>query len=310
MDNQMKPSRSLTTARLGRPLALLLLAAGTALASPSLLAKDHDDKDHDRHHKASASAQWVEDLRQGRIRLEGDDAAVDMLILGRDIPIPYDYIATLMRTPNAFGQGAACIICHSTSDPAKSYRGLNLSTCEGIKAGSTEPPVRPIFAPGQPAKKSILGRRMRNNRMPLGVHFSAKPNDHNITTVFNWIQAGAKKDEHFKKEVQPLFKTDNAFAADTPSCTTCHLSNQEPPSFHELDLTSHEGIMLGADSVAKGVDKATATPVVIPGQPLESGLYQHLVEDRMPPGIPPTADRDHPNTLILLRWIEQGASCG
>ena len=308
MDNQMKPSRSLTTARLGRPLALLLLAAGTALASPSLLAKDHDDKDHDKHHKASASAQWVEDLRQGRIRLEGDDAAVDMLILSRNIPIPYDYIATLMRTPNAFGQGAACIICHSSSDPAKSYRGLNLSTCEGIKAGSTEPPVRPIFVPGQPAKKSILGRRMRNNRMPLGVHFSAKPNDQNITTVFNWIQAGAKKDEHFKKEVQPLFKTDNAFAADTPSCTTCHLSNQEPPSFHELDLTSHEGIMLGADSVAKGVDKAT--PVVIPGQPLESGLYQHLVEDRMPPGIPPTADRDHPNTLILLRWIEQGASCG
>jgi hypothetical protein len=25
------------------------------------------------------------------------------------------------------------------------------------------------------------------------------------------------------------------------------LSNQEPPSFHELDLISHAGIMLGAD---------------------------------------------------------------
>lgn len=95
----MKPSTRLSPARRWRPLALLLLAAGTGLASPGLLAKDHDDKDHDKHHKTSASAQWVEDLRQGRIRLEGDDAAVDMLILSRNIPIPYDYIATLMRTP-------------------------------------------------------------------------------------------------------------------------------------------------------------------------------------------------------------------
>ena len=133
----MKPSTRLSPARRWRPLALLLLAAGTGLASPGLLAKDHDDKDHDKHHKTSASAQWVEDLRQGRIRLEGDDAAVDMLILSRNIPIPYDYIATLMRTPNAFGQGAACIICHSSTDPAKSYRGLDLSTCEGIRKGST-----------------------------------------------------------------------------------------------------------------------------------------------------------------------------
>ena len=85
MDNHVKPSPRLSPARLWRPLAVLLLAAGTGLTSPGLLAKDHDDKD--KHHKASASAQWVEDLRQGRIRLEGDDAAVDMLILGRNIPI-------------------------------------------------------------------------------------------------------------------------------------------------------------------------------------------------------------------------------
>jgi hypothetical protein len=29
----------------------------------------------------------------------------------------------------------------------------------------------------------------------------------------------------------------------------------------------------------------------------------------MPPGISPSEERDHPNTLILLRWIEQGALC-
>jgi hypothetical protein len=85
------------------------------------------------------------------------------------------------------------------------------------------------------------------------------------------------------------------------------MSNQEPPSFHELDLTSYEGIMLGADSVAKGVDNATK--VIIPGKPELSGVFQHLVEDRMPPGIDPTEDRDHSNTQILFAWVKQGAKC-
>ena len=290
-----------------RPLATLILAVLIGLVSPSLLAgkQDHDDKEKPK--KSSVNADWIEDLREGKISLAGDDAAVDMLILQRHIPIPYDYIATLMRTPNAFGQGVACIICHSSNDPTKSYRGLDLSTCQGIRKGSTEPPARPVFDPGKPAKKSILGRRLRNNRMPLGVHFSTHAKPESVTAVLNWITAGAKNDAQFQDQVLPLFKTDGAFAEGSPACTQCHLSNQEPPSFHELDLTSYEGIMLGADSVAKGVDKATK--IVIPGKPEESGLYQHLVEDRMPPGIPPTADRDHPNTLILLRWIEQGANC-
>lgn len=289
------------------PLVTLILIGVMGLTSPVLLADKYEDDDDDRPAEVSVNADWIEDLRQGKIGLAGDDAAVDMLILQRHIPIPYDYIATLMRTPNAFGQGVACIICHSSTDPAKSYRGLDLSTCEGIRKGSTEPPARPLFEPGKPAKTSILGRRMRNNRMPLGVHFSTHAKAESVTAVRNWIAAGAKNDATFQDQVLPLFKADNAFAEGSPGCTQCHMSNQEPPSFHELDMTSYAGIMLGADSVAKGVDKATK--IVIPGKPEESSLYQHLVEDRMPPGIPPTADRDHPNTLILLRWIEQGATC-
>ena len=85
------------------------------------------------------------------------------------------------------------------------------------------------------------------------------------------------------------------------------MSNQEPPSFHEMNLTTYEGIMLGADSVANGV--ANATKVVIPGYPELSPIYQHLTEDRMPPGIDPSEDRDHPNTQILFAWIKQGAQC-
>jgi hypothetical protein len=85
------------------------------------------------------------------------------------------------------------------------------------------------------------------------------------------------------------------------------MSNQEPPSFHELNLRTYAGVMLGADSVAKGIDKATK--VVIPGNPDLSGLWQHLVEDRMPPGISPAENRDHPSTSILSLWIKQGAKC-
>ena len=251
---------------------------------------------------------WLQDLRDGKVKLEGDHAAVGALILERDIAIPYDYIATLMRTPNAFGQGPACIVCHSSANPAHSYRGLDLSTCDGLRAGSREAPSRPLFQPGQKAPgKSILGRRLRNNRMPLGVHFAVSTDTPAYAAVRRWIADGAPNDARFAQTVLPLFNRDNVFAPDTPACTTCHMSNQEPPSFHELDLTSYEGIMLGADSVAKGVNNATK--VVIPGQPEASGLFQHLVEDRMPPGISPTEDRDHPNTLILLRWIEQGARC-
>lgn len=255
----------------------------------------------------SINRAWLDDLRAGRAKIEGDHAAVEALILRRDIPIPYSYIATLMRTPNAFGQGPACIVCHSSSNPKTSYRGLDLSTCRGMRRGSAEAPARPIFAPGKPAGKSILGRRLRNNRMPLGVHFTTGVNSDAFSAVRQWIADGAPDDARFRDTVLPLFRTENAFAPDTPACTTCHMSNQEPPSFHELDLTSHAGIMLGADSVAKGVQNATK--VVIPGKSEESSLLQHLVEDRMPPGIAPTEDRDHPNTRILLRWIEQGARC-
>lgn len=280
-----------------------LLVAFVALASGPVLA----DKDKERLMDRTLNHEWLEHIQKQGVNLQGDHDAVEAMIIGRNIPITYDYIATLMRTPNAFGQGPACIVCHASSSPKTSYRGLDLSTCDGMKAGSTETPARPIFTPGEKASKSILGRRLRNNRMPLGVKFSVSTDSKAYAAVRTWIADGAKDDEQFKKVVLPLLKKNNAFAPNTPSCTTCHMSNKEPPSFHELNLGSYKGIMLGADSVAKGVGNATR--VVIPGKPDESSLLQHLVEDRMPPGIAPTEDRDHPNTRILQRWIEQGARC-
>ena len=249
----------------------------------------------------------ADDIADGKISVEGDDAAVNELILKRNIPIPYSYIDTLMHVPNAFGPGPACVVCHSSNDPAASYRGLDLASCEGIRLGATEEPARALFVPGQDPKREILGRRLRNNRMPLGVSFDVPTDSYAINLVEDWIRGGAPNDANFAENVLPLFSTEGAFAPDSPACTDCHMSNQEPPSFHELDLSSYEGIMLGADSVAKGVDNATK--VVIPGAPELSGVWQHLAENRMPPGISPFENRDHPNTQILFLWVKQGAKC-
>lgn len=273
-------------------------ATATALALAAVAAADE---------KKSVNEQYLEDLREGKVHIEGDHAAVTELILNRNIPIPYSYIEQLMASPNAFGSGPACVVCHSSPDPAVSYRGLDLSTCDGIKAGSTETPARPIFVAGEDPKREILGRRLRNNRMPLGVSFNVDHSTDVIKAVEAWIATGASNDDNFQKNILPLFNTANVFGEDTPACAECHMSNEEPPSFHELDLTSYEGIMLGADSVAKGVDKATK--VIIPGHPELSGVFQHLTEDRMPPGIDPSEDRDHPNTQILFAWVKQGAQC-
>ena len=252
--------------------------------------------------------QYIQDLKDGKIAAAGDDDhVVKELIIKRRIPITYKYISTLMSTPNAFGPGVACTTCHNSQDASKSYRGLDLSTCKGIIEGSTEKPKRALFTPGKDPKRDVLIRRLRNNRMPLGLGFENSTYTPNHMLVKQWIDDGAKNDDHFKKNVLPLFKTSNAFGPDAPACTACHMSNQEPPSFHELNLTTYEGILLGADSIAKGVDKATK--VIIPGNSSLSFVWQHLSEDRMPPGISPSEPRDHPNTTILAAWIKQGAKC-
>ncbi|GBE44701.1 hypothetical protein BMS3Bbin10_02804 [bacterium BMS3Bbin10] len=57
---------------------------------------------------------------------EAHEEAVTRLVMERNIKIPYAYIDTLMRLPNAFGEGAACVICHGSTNPERSYRGLDL----------------------------------------------------------------------------------------------------------------------------------------------------------------------------------------
>lgn len=232
------------------------------------------------------------------------EAAVMHVLDNYDIEIGYDYIATLMRLPNAFGEGAACVVCHTSNDPKKSPAGLDLTTCEGIKKGSVN---EKMVVPGKHSKGSFR-RRMRDNRMPLGVRFDVPTNLPAIENVKKWIADGAKNDAFFKQTVLPSFKSETAFGGEQ-SCVECHMSNQEPPSFHELDLTSYEGVMLGADSVAKAAEGLPPVKIVIPGKPMESKLYLRLFENRMPGGIGADEGRDHPNMHVMFKWIDQGAKC-
>jgi len=232
--------------------------------------------------------------------------AVSKLVMQRDIEITYDYVATLMRLPNAFGEGAACVICHGSNDPAKSYRGLALTSCRGIIRGSTEPPVRAVVTPGKP-REGVLWRHLHHNRMPFGVAFDYPRDTANIKAVRKWIDDGAKNDNHFNRDVLPLFSQKEAFGLEE-SCVRCHMSNSQE-SVNELDLTSYKGVMLGANAVSRGREGLSPSKVVTPGSAADSPLYQRLVENRMPAGIDPGENKDHPNTLLLMRWVEQGAKC-
>jgi hypothetical protein len=250
---------------------------------------------------ASLTAQMYQDIRQGKLKIHGDDSAVEVLILKREIPITYDYISTLMRTPNAFGEGPACIVCHSSNNPKHSYRGLDLSSCEGILRGSTESPQKPVIMPGNPDKSSLVWR-LRSNRMPLGIPFLHPIDGPSIQTVKKWINEGAKKDDFFDKSVLPLFSNPEAFGGEFP-CSECH------PSSNGLSLTSYRNIMRGAFYKARKREGLPILPVVIPGNAEASPLYQRLITNRMPPGISPGEAINHPNIQILTRWVKQGAWC-
>jgi len=255
----------------------------------------------------SLTREMYRQMQLGNLNVHGDAAAVEALVLQLNIPITYDYIATLLRTPNAFGKGPACIVCHSFNDPQRSYRGLDLSTCEGILRGATEPPVRPLIVPGKP-EQSLLVKKLRDNRMPLGVSFLYPTDTENILKIKEWIAQGAKDDEQFAQEILPLFQAADAFGTENP-CISCHASFRDPPSFNEVNLTSHEAIMKGAWSRSNGKQDKPGVPIVVPFNAEASPLYQRLTENRMPPGIDPAHSSNHPNVKLLMRWIEQGAWC-
>jgi hypothetical protein len=87
----------------------------------------------------------------------------------------------------------------------------------------------------------------------------------------------------FEADVLPLLKT---------KCLRCH---GEKGKKAELDLRSRAGVLKGSES----------GPVVVPGKPLDSPLYEAVHSGKMPPGKNPKLSSSE--VEILRRWIEGGA---
>jgi mono/diheme cytochrome c family protein len=106
-----------------------------------------------------------------------------------------------------------------------------------------------------------------------------------ISSVVCRLSAGeaTAKAPRFETEVLPLLQT---------KCLRCH---GEKAKKAELDLRTRAGILNGSES----------GPVIQPGKPQESLLYEMVHNGKMPPG---KADKLGPAEVeIIRRWIETGA---
>lgn len=187
-----------------------------------------------------------------------------------------------------YNEGSACTDCHNDE---QADGGVNFTTCEGIAA----------------VDKGVMKRNLRDNRMPYGVDPATPANLPAHERLKTWIEAGAKNDDLWQAVKADFNDMDAWGEGGQGACTTCHMSFEEPPSFHEMDLTSYEGVMTGADS---GGDPATGVKTVIPGKPGESKMYLRVTENRMPPGVFASEDnRDTYQINAVLAWYDQGASC-
>ncbi len=106
----MSNRRHWTSRGLRHPLwgiALCFSLSATALAEQEPIAPG----------SGSAADEMWRKIRLGEFKIEGDHGAVEALVLQGNIPITYEYVAQLLCTPNALGEGPACIVCHSSNDP-------------------------------------------------------------------------------------------------------------------------------------------------------------------------------------------------
>jgi mono/diheme cytochrome c family protein len=152
-----------------------------------------------------------------------------------------------------------------------------------------------------------------------------------VDLIGAWVDAGAAdgnfsftslNDESctgdFTTDVLPLFTTEDAWFEGSQACTECHFDNSED-SRHEMDLSSHAGIMLGGDVLSDPPGVA----IVIPGNWSDSKLRARLRNNRMPPGWEfdieetnrdgPLLEHDGGNVFaveLIGAWVNAGAPDG
>lgn len=164
-----------------------------------------------------------------------------------------------------------------------------------------------------------------------------------------WVEAGAPEGDFafsaedgasctgdFDSDVLPLFVKDGVWFSGSLACSGCHFAGAEN-SYHEMDLTSHAGILAGADVLEEppGVSILGESEA---GQGdydwSASKLRQRLRNNRMPPGWDfdiSEANRDGPCVQVsdagvkvdlsaygcdlnavglIAAWVESGAPDG
>ena len=216
-------------------------------------------------------------------------------------------VLPLFTTEGAWFEGSqACTECHFDNSEDSRHE-MNLGSYGGILLGGdvlSDPPGVPIVLPGD-WENSTLRARLRNNRMPPGWEFDIEEtnrdgpllehdggNVYAVELIGAWVEAGASAgtftwtdtngSEHsgsFEADVLPLFTTEDAWFEGSQACTECHFDNSED-SRHEMNLGSHEGILLGADVLSD----PPGVPIVLPGDWENSKLRTRLRNNRMPPG--------------------------
>ena len=225
--------------------------------------------------------------------------------------------------------------CHH-DNLENAYHEMDLSTHEGIMAGGdrlSEPPGVPLLGQSEIGATDYdwehgkIKERLRDNRMPPGMPFDiteanrdGPPVDVGGTEVMAvdliaaWVEAGAPETDAFgdysatfEANVLPLFTEPGLWFDDAPSCSSCHHANLEN-AYHEMDLSSYEGIMAGGDRLSEppGVPLLGQSEIGATDYDWEnSKLKSRLRNNRMPPGMPfdiTEANRDGP--LVQVGYVE------
>ncbi len=187
-----------------------------------------------------------------------------------------------------FDGSQACVGCHFAASE-NSYHQLNMSTYEGIITGADSlesPPGVSILGQATSGEgdfdwdHSKLRERLRNNRMPPGWEFDITEANRNgpcvevsaegatvqlgkydcelnaVGLIGAWVEAGAPNGEFeyggatltFERDVLPFFTGNSVWFEGSQACSGCHFAASEN-SAHQMDLSTYEGILTGADSL-------------------------------------------------------------
>ena len=174
---------------------------------------------------------------------------------------------------------------------------------------------------------SKLRARLRNNRMAPGWEFDITEGNRNgplvlhgvrveaegsaatfgtgecevkaVDLIAAWVVGGAPDgsfdftaedgsacEGDFKADILPLFTTNNAWFEGSQACAGCHFAASEN-SYHQLNMTTHEGILTGADSLESppGVSILGQAELGVGDFDWDhSKLRERLRNNRMPPG--------------------------